>query len=416
MQIDLNELVAAGVIPKQVAENIQSFYRQKQSSSPNRLLVAFGVLGALLVGLGIILIIAHNWDELQRWFKTVLAFIPLLIGQALCAFALSRKPESIAWREGTSAFLFLAVGANISLLSQIYHLGGSISSFLLTWMLICLPIIYAMRSSVAALLYLAGITYYVCETGYWASYDGGNPFLYWLLLLLMIPHYLRLIKENSESNFTAHHHRWVVLSVAIALGTVAKSAEEWMAIAYISLFSLMILIGGFLPSDEYKKTGSLGIVAAMLLFSFKWFWESVYKGGYQFRSTEFFVAALISVVAIAAYFLLHRKKQQQGFNVFEIAFVWFIPIFITSTFSVVGATVLSNAVVLALGVITIADGARSNNLRALNFGLLIVTALVVCRFFDTNMSFVVRGILFVMVGVGFFVANYSMLKKRKADG
>ena len=37
-----------------------------------------------------------------------------------------------------------------------------------------------------------------------------------------------------------------------------------------------------------------------------------------------------------------------------------------------------------------------------------------CRFFDTNMSFVIRGLLFVAVGVGFFITNYVMLKKQKA--
>ncbi|MEM6542707.1 MAG: DUF2157 domain-containing protein, partial [Bacteroidota bacterium] len=60
-------------------------------------------------------------------------------------------------------------------------------------------------------------------------------------------------------------------------------------------------------------------------------------------------------------------------------------------------------------------GAKQDHLGILNYGLLILTALVVCRFFDTDLSFVVRGIMFVSVGAGFFVANYLMLKKRKAN-
>jgi hypothetical protein len=45
--------------------------------------------------------------------------------------------------------------------------------------------------------------------------------------------------------------------------------------------------------------------------------------------------------------------------------------------------------------------------------LLIITALIACRFFDTDFSFVVRGLVFIGVGVGFFATNYYMIKKRK---
>jgi hypothetical protein len=40
-------------------------------------------------------------------------------------------------------------------------------------------------------------------------------------------------------------------------------------------------------------------------------------------------------------------------------------------------------------------------------------ALILCRFFDTDMSFVIRGILFLIVGLGFFLANYWTLKQKK---
>jgi hypothetical protein len=65
------------------------------------------------------------------------------------------------------------------------------------------------------------------------------------------------------------------------------------------------------------------------------------------------------------------------------------------------------------GVLTIWRGAKNDHLGILNYGLLTITALVVCRFFDSDMSFVLRGILFMLVGGGFFVANYAMLKRRK---
>ena len=72
------------------------------------LIIVFGVLGAILVGLGMVLIIAHNWDDLSRMTKTGLAFLPLLLGQGLCGYVLLRKQDSVAWRESATAFLFFA--------------------------------------------------------------------------------------------------------------------------------------------------------------------------------------------------------------------------------------------------------------------------------------------------------------------
>jgi uncharacterized membrane protein len=138
---DIPELLKAGVITKETADSIQDYYQTKSGSSANRLFIVFGILGAILVGLGIILIIAHNWDELSRTTKTLFAFLPLLIGQVLCGFALIKKQNSIAWRESGTAFLFFSVGASISLVSQIYNIPGDLSSFLLTWMLLCFPLI-----------------------------------------------------------------------------------------------------------------------------------------------------------------------------------------------------------------------------------------------------------------------------------
>ena len=60
---ELSDLVQNELISKEVALNIENYYKSKQEDSPNRLFTIFGVLGSLLVGLGIILILAHNWDN-----------------------------------------------------------------------------------------------------------------------------------------------------------------------------------------------------------------------------------------------------------------------------------------------------------------------------------------------------------------
>lgn len=421
---EIPELVNAGVISQDTADKIRDYYRKKEGKSQNRLIVVFGILGAILVGLGIILIIAHNWDELPRMTKTFLAFLPLIAGQALCGFTLVRKQESIAWRESCSIILFFAVGAAISLVSQIYNIPGNLSSFLLIWMLLCLPLIYLMKSSVTSLLYLIGITCYACETGYW-SHPSDMPYTFWLLLIAALPHYYLLFTKKPESNFMLFHNWLIPLSVTIALGTVANQMEELMFIAYFSLFGLFYLLGnpGFFKSQKpgnisYLILGSLGTIILLLMLSFDWFWQNLRGQHFLFSnliiSPEFIAVAFLTVCASALFFINRKNRPWRGIKPMETVFVLFIIIFLIGLYSPAAAWII-NIIVLVIGILTIIDGARRDQLWLLNYGLLIITALVICRFFDTDLSFVIRGILFVSVGIGFFVTNYKMLERRKTN-
>ncbi|MEL7342120.1 MAG: DUF2157 domain-containing protein, partial [Bacteroidota bacterium] len=173
----LPELIEAGIISSEKAADIRYYLESRKQPAQNRLLVVFSILGAILVGLGIILILAHNWDDLSRTTKSIIAFIPLLVGQVACAYVILKRPDNTAWKEGASAFLIFGVGASISLISQIYHIEGNLGSFMLTWMLLIAPLMYLMRSSISSLLFLAGITYYAVLVGY-DRYPSENAWPY----------------------------------------------------------------------------------------------------------------------------------------------------------------------------------------------------------------------------------------------
>src|SRR5438105_836562 len=123
---ELEELSKEGIINDETADAIRAYYKSKGGNSHNRLFTVFSILGAILVGLGLILIIAHNWDELSKPTKVFFSFLPLLTGQLFCWFSLTKKSESQGWKEGSTAFLFFAVGACISLISQVYNIHGDL--------------------------------------------------------------------------------------------------------------------------------------------------------------------------------------------------------------------------------------------------------------------------------------------------
>ena len=421
---DIPELVNANVITQETADRITNYYRDKKVSPTNKLFVVFGVLGAILIGLGIILIIAHNWDQLSRTSKTIIGFAPLIIAQVICGYVLIKKRNSTAWRESSSAFLFFAIGACISIISQTYNIPGNLSSFLLTWALLAIPMVYIMNSSVTSLLYLIAITYYSGETGYW-SYPVTESYTYWLLLLGIIPHYYIMYKQKPKSNFMIIHNWLVPLSVIITLGTVANNQDEFMYIAYITLFGLLYLIGSKeffvkqkIINNGYKILGSVGTIALLLSLSFDWFWEEIYTKTFILNevitSAEFIT---ISITLIPATILLYthiKKISISNIQPIALVFVLFIITFFIGLYSGL-AVILINLYIFAIGILTIREGANRDHLGILNYGLMIITALTICRFFDTDLSFAIRGVLFVLVGVGFFIANYSILKKRRKE-
>jgi len=417
---ELPELIKAEVISPETADEIRLYYEDQKGHSTNKLFIAFGVLGAILVGLGIILIMAHNWDELSRISKTIFSFLPLLIGQILCGFVLLKKQNNIAWRESTSAFLFFAVGASIALIGQIYNIPGNLSSFLLTWMLLCLPLIYVMNSSFTSLLYIAGITYYACVSGYMSS--NFEPYTYWILLLLVLPYYYYLLSKKSNSNFTTFHNWIIPLSLIIALGTIAHRTEELLFVGYCSLFGVLYLVGhlNFFNSQKmrnngYKILGSLGTVGILLGLSFDWFWETLRRREYSFSeimvTPEFVGSVIVSLIALILFGFHIKSKGLKDMKPIAPIFILFIITFMIGCHSAI-AVVLINLFLFTIGVMTIREGANINHLGILNYGLIIITALVACRFFDTELSFVIRGILFVFVGIGFFATNYWMIKTK----
>ncbi len=419
--LDLDDLVASEVIDESTAARIWAFQTQQDESSPNRLGIILSVLGAALIGLGIMLIVAHNWDNFNRPTKTFLAFLPMILGQIACVYTLFKRKDNRSWREGSATFLFFAVGACIGMVSQIYNLEGELGSFLLTWMLLVLPLIYVMQSSMVSLLYIGGITWYATNCGYANSHE---PYLFWALLAMAIPHYYRLYQHQPNGNSFNYHSWAIALSVLITLGLWAKEAEILMWIAYVSLLGLYFLIGN-LPFFRNKRSannpflliGLFGTIGLFLTFTFFFFWEDILRKKMHlsslFMHQEFWVTILLTGLGI---YLFIQQKTPERFKLVSpipFGFMLFLIVFLLGYNMPIIGMVLSNLFVLATGIFYIHRGNELNRLGVLNLGLLTIAALIVCRFFDLDLSFVTRGILFVLVGLGFFFANYQLLQKRK---
>jgi hypothetical protein len=199
--------------------------------------------------------------------------------------------------------------------------------------------------------------------------------------------------------------------------------EEITVITYINVFCVFILIGQVekiyqrrLITNGFLIAGSLGLISILLFLSFEEFWIEL-SGGREYRPElmDAYPYWITFGLAIALLIWSGIKKSFLSLNVKSYGFIIVLLLVFISFQSPQLARILTNIILFAFGIFTIRDGAQQNRLSLLNYGLLILTALIICRFFDVDMSFVVRGLLFVAVGVGFFAANAWMVRKRKAE-
>lgn len=419
---ELKELLAAGVISPETAERIEAYWQERQLQQPNRLTIVFSLLGALLVGLGTILVVAHNWDQLSRIGKTIIAFVPVIIGQVAAWYTLRRKPESRAWREGSGVFLLLALGACLAMVSQIYHLEGRMSEFLLGWIWLALPIMYVLDSALASLLFWAGISWYAAEASYF-EYPDTFPVWYWFFVVAALPYYIMLRKKRPGSNYQ-NFHDWVIpLSLTLCLGTLERDAEALLLLDYQLLLILFYVLGKWWlnraaqpRNNGWLMVGLLGSVGMLLAQSFRDFWKHTPSewAFESWQSAEFLVFTVLFLLLLSLLFLLWRKGDKEILQspLCYLGFFLFFYYWLGWSDPLIGA-IIANLVLLAVGLYHIALGTQLDNLLILNFGLLIITAQIICRFFDTDLSFALRGLLFLLLGGGFFAANNYLLRRRQ---
>ena len=73
---------------------------------------------------------------------------------------------------------------------------------------------------------------------------------------------------------------------------------------------------------------------------------------------------------------------------------------------------LFNIFLLIISVYRLMIGIQSNNLGIINTGMFMLATLVLARFFDSEINFVIKGLVFILIGVGFLATNVVILRRK----
>lgn len=422
--------VAKDVVSEETAAKIQNYYGEVEETNGLKMALAiFGTLGAILIGGGIILLFARNWDNFSLSLRTVLSLLPLILAQLLTGWVILTGKESHAWREGAAAFLFLMIGASISLIGQTYHIPGDTPQFILTWMLLSVPVIYLLEATVPTILYIFGI---VVWAGVTRAEGGGYTFFYWLLLALVSGFLYKKFEYRRTSNSSMYLGLSLTLSLCISFGLVLEHLLPglWI-IVYSCYFTILFLIGWIdwkQAESSWQKSlllvGLMGSLILSLVLSYKGIWEQVgwkyySQGSYQNSLNAIQDYILVVLMLAGAGYLFHKffKQKDTLGLIFSALPVMAILGYLLASYRGPGISdLLFDAYLLVLGIFIVMRGLKIHSLGLTNGGMLILAILIVLRFFDSGLGFLEKGISFILVGLGFLLANYILVKRQKEGG
>lgn len=416
----ITQWLEEGLVTEPVAATLRARYPSGEGEDGGkRAAVVFSLFGGLLIGAGIIALLAFNWASLDRAGRAIVGIAALLAAQGLTAWMIrSGKNRSPAWREGAGAFFVAALGACLGIITQTYHLSGSAGGFVLLWSLLMLPVIYLLRSFTAALLYLAGITAWSVMASHWQDALGYLP-----LLAAALPFGIAEFRAAGRLTPGLTVLTWALgLSFPIALLRVltGEGANELGVLLVLELLACVyVFVSHRINAGETSMgrrpllfLGSATIFVLAFVFTSYDAWKDL-SAAATGRAWAV-VAVLLLVTGWLAYELAQRRRWPPlaylGLPLLTLLWLLAAPAD-TAGFAAAGAF-LGNAYVIGLGLLNIFHGTSTRNFGRVNLGVALLAALTLFRFFDSGLPLLVKGVAFILIGAGFLALNITLIRRR----
>jgi hypothetical protein len=427
---ELPKLTASGVLSAEAVDALRQYYAARKPDEPRRLgFILSAILGSLLVGAGVILLVAHNWDFLGRPVRCAIALAPLVLTQALGLFVLLRRKGSAAWRESAAVLNVAAIGTAIALVSQTYQIQGDFASFILVWLLLALPVVYAFDTGLGLAAYFAGVTVWVLSSksgpvlSIWPNDLWG-----WPLLALALPAFIMLLRRDAKGYSALIALAALAVAGACSLGqTDELGAQSFWRCSFAAFWTVVYLTGA-VSFREWRATrphpfvaaGWIGLLSLAVFLSFQNNWRtSQWQNAVDLVPRHYpdLLAGGIQAawVLAALLFTTYTLWKARDVNLAPAAFVPFTLASwaIAKRFgNPLVAALLINLFMLALGVFALLRGIRAGRVVEANLGMVVIALLAVARFFDSDIEFVARGIAFIAIGLGFLVTNLIVFKRK----
>ncbi|MCR5762718.1 MAG: DUF2157 domain-containing protein [Treponema sp.] len=309
---ELKVLVQKGIITKDVADKISSYYKNeyelqvsenqmqvtveksdknisseksiyKEINSRNRtsakknyriraehIPMILSLIAAVLISAGVISLIAYNWNAIPRTVKAAVAFALLLITQGAGCYVFFKKSyfSKIYCRELTSVLWSLLFGGLVAFVSQICRLPGNAAGFAFIWSVSSVLLTYAFRSTATFVIALMQSCAYV----FLSRSLGGTVGGFYLLFASLVP-------------FAWSSRYGMRLSLAVAalmIGFLIEKGIPGLWIVCSVSFAVLSLELGIIRKDRFiKYFSAAGLCILLQILSSNSLWHNI--GWQNFR-------------------------------------------------------------------------------------------------------------------------------------
>jgi uncharacterized membrane protein len=424
---EINRWLEERVISPEQAETLRNRYRDHSSAVPWGLLV-FASAGAIVVGLGVILLIAYNWDDIPKAGKLALVFVALIAAHVTGIRLLRRDGWQPKLGEALVLLGTMIFGAGIWLVAQVYNIDEHYPNGFLFWALGALGMAWAIRSTAHGLVAVVLLVIWGgCET------FGFRDPEYASILLLVFG--VMTLAWRLKS---------VLLLSAALIGIqflFAVNVGIWGSSAYAFTFSLAL--GALLvaaarllePKTPAFSDGPAALaffgqgafIVCGYLLTFEHSAEHLLNWNYNpgFQPTKAMVFGwTLFAGGIAGWVMLAWQAVQRR-NLEVRREEWLIPIALLYCYGMAASGAQGwggfiawsfDLILLGIAAMWIWRGCQESRLLPTVVGSLLLSAVVLARYLDLFESLASRGVAFIVLGAIFIAEAMYYRKVRRASG
>ncbi len=400
LQKEIKTWTNLDIITPLQAEKILNCYQEDEPKNPYLL---FSIIGSFFMGIGIISLIAHNWDDFGKIERFSIAVSPLLVAFSLAFYTIKYRFENRVWVEGVGIFWIPSLGSAIAIIGQTYHLGSSMRDFYLTWITLSLPVLFALRSDFVAFLILVFLNAMSFDIYHSNSYDMAIL----IILSIWLVYYIYRGKYAKSSTPFALLSYCLILTICINLRFFVKELGHIPLIyEYMLLFLSFYYIDFFFFKDlspakrAFKVASKLGFAIVGIMF----LGYTAHKIALTENSNTIIINILFLLSFAGFVYLLFKKKIDDIFCItlpFFLCFVLYFPEFFW---------LYNFWFVLTLGYMIYNYALKGERMLA-NYTLSILCIGAFVKFVTNDFGFIVQGVAFIALGFCFLYMNI-FIKKR----
>ena len=391
----------------------------EKTNYKNTITIVFSILGALLVGAGAVLIFITFWQDMPLFFKGILSFVPLILGQASGLFVLFKKKDKVPWCEGGSVLWTAGIAATLTLIYNIFDISITWTNVLLLIALSVMPVIGLLRSVAPLAVYYISCIYWGVE-----RFDSADSMLAMVTAVLMVVlglvYSTRLVKVENKSHRSIFA-QWISLIAVAAFITIIGIGLEDLPLGLIGLMAMAICLYliSFKESDTampYRLPGMIMISFMMFVISWIWF-DNIKADGF----TVSYVVLSLVAIAVTGYMTLKYVKDK-----FSVAYIATAVLYLI--INIVGAFLMGDRydrelveifitilkVPALVGyILLMISGAREKKLIPINLGFVGVAGLVFVIISQSELSMLGNGLLLLLFGGIFLAINFKISRAKQ---